>query len=195
MREVRLNETVASRRRVYFDIRDATDGITPEAAETSGQPQLSVNGGAWTNTGIGALTAIVPSTVGRYYADLTQALVSGASIDDVIETRYKSSNTVETPGDTIRIVPNLSIRGNVSDSTPSVSSIRVYPPPSPTDNEYRGQIMLVTGGVNKGKTRKISSYIGATGDFAFSGTGLDADAPWLVACASGDPVEVIGRIR
>jgi hypothetical protein len=93
------NQATAAKRRVYFDLRDATDGITPETGEAGGQPQLSTNGGAWTNTGIGTLTAIGN---GRYYAELTQAAVATAG--DILETRFKSANTVESPGDSIQVV-------------------------------------------------------------------------------------------
>lgn len=96
---VLANDATATYRRVYFDLRDATDGITAETGEAGGQPQISTNGGAWTNTGIGTLSAIGN---GRYYAELTQAAVANAG--DVIETRYKSANTAETPGDTVQVV-------------------------------------------------------------------------------------------
>lgn len=198
LRQVRQNEAVASERRVFFDLRDATDGITAEAAETSGQPQISVNGGAWTTTGIGALAAIVPSTKGRYYADLTAALVSNSSIGDVIETSYKSANTIETAGDTILVIPNLSIKSWISDSTPSVSSIRgsaVNSSLSRNDNDYRGMILVQLTGVNAGETRKISSYLGATRDFQFTGAAGDPDAAWDVAAPSGTAFELIGKIR
>jgi hypothetical protein len=96
---VKANESTAARRRVYFDLRDATDGITPETGEAGGQPQLSTNGGAWTNTGIATLTHIGS---GRYYADLTQSAIATAG--DLIETRYKSANTAETPGDSVQVL-------------------------------------------------------------------------------------------
>lgn len=96
---VKFNEATAARRRVCFHLVDATDGITAETGEAGGQPQVSVNGAAWTNTGIGTLSAIGN---GRYYADLTQALVGTAG--DLIETRYKSANTAETPGDSVQVV-------------------------------------------------------------------------------------------
>lgn len=90
------NEATAARRRVYFHLVDYVDGMTPETGEAGGQPQVSVDGGSWTDTGIGVLTHIGN---GRYYADLTQALVN---VDDaVIQTRYKSANTAECPGDTV----------------------------------------------------------------------------------------------
>lgn len=98
-REIQVSEPVAARRRVYFDLRDGTDGLTPELSEANGQPQLSTNGGAWTNTGIGILVVIGN---GRYYAELTVAAVS--STGAIIETRYKSAATAESPGDTIEVV-------------------------------------------------------------------------------------------
>jgi hypothetical protein len=93
------NESAAARRRVFFHCVDVTDGITPETGEASGQPQISTNGAAFTDTGIGTLTHIGN---GRYYADLTQSAVATAG--DAIETRYKSANTAETPGDSVRVV-------------------------------------------------------------------------------------------
>ena len=116
MRLIRANQSTASRRRVYFHLVDATDGITPETGEAAGQPQISTNGGAWTNTGIGTLSAIGS---GRYYADLTQAAVGTAG--DVIETRYKSAATAECPGDSVQVVafnPDDAVRMGMS-SLPS----------------------------------------------------------------------------
>jgi len=96
---VKANEATATRRRVYFHLVDVTDGLTPETGEAGGQPQVATNGGAWTDTGIGTLSHIGN---GRYYADLTQTLVATAG--DSIETRFKSANTAETPGDSVRVV-------------------------------------------------------------------------------------------
>lgn len=105
---VHANEATAAQRRVYFHLVDATDGITAETGEAAGQPQVSSDGGAWTNTGIGTLSAIGN---GRYYADLTQTLVQTAGT--LIETRYKSANTAECPGDSVQVVafdPNDTVR-------------------------------------------------------------------------------------
>lgn len=96
---VKADQATAARRRVYFDLRSIADGITPETGEAGAQPQISTNGGAWTNTGIGGLTAIGN---GRYYADLTTGAVANAG--DTISTRYKSANTVDSPGTTCRVV-------------------------------------------------------------------------------------------
>jgi hypothetical protein len=91
-------QATASRRRIFFDLR-APDGISPALTEAGGQPQVSVNGSAFSATGIGTLSAI---GFGRYCADLTQAIVS--SVGDEIETRYKSAVTAESPGDSVRVV-------------------------------------------------------------------------------------------
>lgn len=96
---VHANEATASQRRVYFDLRDATDGITPETGEAGGQPQISSDGAAFGDAGIGTLTHMGN---GRYYADLTQAAVTTAGT--LIETRYKSANTLESPGTSVQVV-------------------------------------------------------------------------------------------
>ena len=98
MKLILANEATSTKRRCYFHLVDATDGITPETGEAGGQPQVSSNGGAWTNTGISTLTAIGD---GRYYADLTQTIVATAGTQ--IETRYKSANTAECPGDSFQV--------------------------------------------------------------------------------------------
>jgi hypothetical protein len=99
---INRNEPVAARRRVAFYCVDAADATTPETGEAGGQPQVSVDGGAWSNTGIGVLVAI---GVGSYYAELTQAITNVA--DAVIRSRYKSVNTIEFPGDTVVIDSRL----------------------------------------------------------------------------------------
>ncbi len=100
--QVSKNEATAARRRVYFYCVDATDGITPETGEAGGQPQVSLDGAAFGDTGIGTLTAIGN---GRYYADLTQTLVN---VDrGIILTRYKSAATAECVGSTVQIGQNI----------------------------------------------------------------------------------------
>jgi len=99
MRQIKANEATAAKRYVYFHCVDATDGMTPETGEADGQPQISTDGAGWTDTGIGTLVAIGN---GRYYAALTQAAVATAG--QIIESRYKSAETAETPGDTAQVV-------------------------------------------------------------------------------------------
>jgi hypothetical protein len=99
MKRVKVSEATAARRRVYFDLRLASDGVSPALSEAGGQPQISVDGGAWTNTGIGTLTH---TGNGRYYADLTTLAIG--TVGQSIATRYKSANTLELPGDTMLVV-------------------------------------------------------------------------------------------
>jgi hypothetical protein len=99
---IKKNEATAARRRVYFNLVDVTDGMTPEIAEGGQQPEISVDGAQWTTTGIGVLVDIHDTGgsthTGSYYADLTQTVVNAD--DAVIKTRYKSTNTAQAYGDT-----------------------------------------------------------------------------------------------
>ncbi len=97
-RLVLANDATAAHRRCYFHLV-GPDGITAITTEAGGQPQISTDGGSWTNTGIAVLSSIGN---GRYYADLTQTAVLTAGTN--IETRYKSSATAETPGDSFNVV-------------------------------------------------------------------------------------------
>lgn len=102
VREVKQGTTGGAKTRVYFFLVDATDGFTPETGEAGGQPQISTDGAAWTNTGIGTLTHI---GTGRYYADLTTAAVASGA-PKVILARYKSSNTAEAIGTSYIVTVN-----------------------------------------------------------------------------------------
>jgi hypothetical protein len=98
VRLVKAGQTVASRRRVFFQIVLA-DGISPALAEAGGQPEASADGAAWSAALIGTLTHVGN---GRYYADLTLAAVATAGT--ALETRYKGAATAECPGDSVRVV-------------------------------------------------------------------------------------------
>lgn len=97
-RQVTVGETDPKRRRVYFQIPQP-DGITPALGEDGEQPEIMIDGDDWTDVGIGVL---VEKGNGRYYADLTEDTVS--VVGRIIETRYKSINTAEAPGDSIEVV-------------------------------------------------------------------------------------------
>lgn len=94
MTRVMVNEPAAERRRMFFQLV-GTDGITPANLEAGGQPQISTNGAAWTNTGIGTL---VLTGNGAYYADLLVTAI--ATIGDRIRSRYASARTAECPAET-----------------------------------------------------------------------------------------------
>lgn len=94
-RWIKAGTTGGTSTRIYFFLTDATDYVTPETGEAGGQPQISTDGAAWTDTGIGTLSSIGN---GSYYADLTTGAVATAG--KIVLTRYKSSNTSEARGTT-----------------------------------------------------------------------------------------------
>lgn len=95
---VTANEATATQRRAYFFIRLAADGVSA-ASKSGSQPQISVDGATWTNTGIATLTEVGN---GEHYADVTQATVVTAGIR--IRTRFKDDDTIETRGSTLLVV-------------------------------------------------------------------------------------------
>lgn len=106
MVEITVNEPNPLWRLVFFKLV-GTDGITPATNEAGGQPQILINEGAWTNTGISVLTNPGGATVGAnpnglYYAVLDPSVLVNPK--DRIETRYKSAGTAECPGDSMTVV-------------------------------------------------------------------------------------------
>jgi len=123
---IKQSEATATRRRIYFQCVDATDGMTPETGEAGGQPQFSTNGGAWGNT----TNVLVAIGNGRYYTELTAAEIGTPA---VIESRYKSVNTAEAFGTTAQIVsfdPNDAADLGLSKLDVDVSSRNATTPPS-----------------------------------------------------------------
>jgi hypothetical protein len=95
-RLIKAGQTDAAKRRVFFDLRE-TDGVTTAEGEEGGQPVRSTSSG-YTEDGIGTL---VYMGRGTYYAIVdTEILTAGA----LYETRYKSDNTAECPGDSLQVV-------------------------------------------------------------------------------------------
>lgn len=96
---VRKNEPTAVRRYMYFHLVDATDGFTPELGEATGQPQISINGAAFADAGIGTLVSI---GTGDYYAEVTQATLN---VDQaIVRGRYKSAATREARAEQALVV-------------------------------------------------------------------------------------------
>lgn len=90
--QYKIRENRAERRRVYFHLVDATDGITAETGEAGGQPKISKNGNPPANT-TNTLTSVDQTNLpGLYYMELT-----GAELDTYgfIVVRYKSANVAE----------------------------------------------------------------------------------------------------
>lgn len=101
MKLVKAGEATATRRRMYFDVRDEGDGITPELGENGNQPQISIDGGAFANAGISTLVAI---GFGRYYATVdADQLIAGREING----RYRrAGTTAETPAEDAFMIVN-----------------------------------------------------------------------------------------
>jgi len=117
---IQAGETTAARKRVYFQCADATDGMAPETGEAGGQPQISTDGGAFADAGIGVLVAVGN---GRYYAELTDAAVESEA---VIESRYKSAETAEAVGTTAQVVgfdPGAVAVGAYTGTPPTANAI------------------------------------------------------------------------
>lgn len=189
---VLANESTAAKRRVYFHLVQ-TDGITPATGEAAGQPQISSDGAAWTNTGIGTLTAIGN---GRYYADLTQTAVQ--TVGTHIETRYKSASTAECPGDSVECVgfnpydaqrlgltalPAADfgtaggfsigcIASNTAQAGATQNVTLAAGEPSTTDI-YAGALIHIWSGTGAGQARIGIAYNGTT-------KVLSVDCPWAV---------------
>jgi hypothetical protein len=82
------NDGTPARRRLYLLLVDDTDGKTPETGEAGGQPQISMNGGSFSNT----VNTLVAIGNGSYYVELTAA---EENTDGRGIVRYKSANTRE----------------------------------------------------------------------------------------------------
>jgi hypothetical protein len=88
--KVYTNDYRRSRSRITVRCVDATDNATPEIGETGGQGGISVNGAAFSTTGVGTLAAVEASN-GLYYSELTQAAL--AVQPGSLRFRYKSAAT------------------------------------------------------------------------------------------------------
>jgi hypothetical protein len=111
--KVRKNEATAARRRFYFHCVDVGDHHTPEAGEAGGQPEISIDGAAWTSDG-GVIGVLVDIGDGDYYADASQAAVNLNA--GTILARYKSGDTDET------LAMNVLIVGAEGDNAPNLSN-------------------------------------------------------------------------
>lgn len=191
MRLVIANQATASKRRVYFHLVDVSDGLTAETGEASGQPQISTNGGAFTDTGIGTLTHLGN---GRYYADLTQAAVATAG--DTIQTRYKSANTAECPGDSVQVVAidldTAAVTANVTqisgDSTAADNLEAQYDGTGYINGNgpaYQSQIAALSGGVGINVSAAGSTVISGTETGTYTNMAADDDTRYVVTADAG----------
>lgn len=145
-----VNEPDPDLRTLVFQLVLA-DGLTPALGEAGGQPQISVNDGsgwsAWTNTGIGTLSAIGH---GRYDATLDVSILS--TVGTRVESRYASVNTAECPGDSAVVVAAATTPGGGGGGTTQVTTgnaeltIRTSQQPYSTPAELLKRLDLRTVG-------------------------------------------------
>lgn len=166
--QIKANEATAAKRRVRWQIVQA-DGISPALLEAGGQPQVSVNDAAFTDTGVGVLVHVGD---GRYYATLTQSVVATAGT--WIETRYKSVNTAECPGDSALVVS----------FDPSSAFPTIY---SPVDEN--GDIELVKGDDYTGALALPFTGEGGNWDVDFDGA-----TPFIELCGLKYDGDVVSSV-
>jgi hypothetical protein len=162
---VKANEATASRRRVYFYLVAPSTGL-PATGEVGGQPQVSTDGAAWTNTGIGTLTAIGN---GHYYADLAQATIATAG--HILQTRYASGTAQEASGDAVQVIG--------------------YDPTQPLTPDLGAWPLTVT--VNDGSTALLGATVRFTqGALTFAGI-TDSSGQVVISLDSGSWVLSISK--
>lgn len=101
MRQIVVGASDSLSTRVYFDIR-LLDGKSPALDRAGQQPLVSINGGSFSNIGIGALQS---SGYGKYYAQLDSGILTTSG--DIIQTVYVSGITEQSNGDTFQVVDSI----------------------------------------------------------------------------------------
>jgi hypothetical protein len=92
MQYFQVGENDRLKRRIYFHLVDATDGITPETGEAGGSAKVSLNGNTPT-TSVNTLVAIdTTNQPGTYYLELDQSEIR---FPGMVSVRYKSADTAE----------------------------------------------------------------------------------------------------
>jgi hypothetical protein len=101
MREIQVDEPNINLRYVYFQIF-LIDGETPATGEGGSQPEIQISNSGWQTTDIGVLEDL---GIGNYRALLTIDAV--ATVGNYIQTHYKKENTIDSFGEPILVVGNL----------------------------------------------------------------------------------------
>ncbi len=165
-----------------YDFDDNTFKTTALTTETLALVHRQGNN-ATTNTGIWSenLTTLTGFTVGNIYLALVTNSNSAAA-DQVREWQFGSGQE------------DVAILGTVSDAGALVGDFDGNTDLSATNDFYDDCLILFVDGVNKGVSRRVTNYTGASRNFAFTGAANEADAPWTTVPANGDAFVIIGRI-
>lgn len=87
------------------------------------------------------------------------------------------------------------IEGTVSDAGAAAGDFDAASGLSTANDFYNGMLLVFTSGNLQGVAREISDYVGSTTrNFAFTGSGTDADAPFPAAPDNGSTFMIISRV-
>lgn len=135
---------------------DATDGVTPEAAEAGGQPQISKNGAAFANT-TNTLVAH-DAAKGLYTLQLAAADLSVIGRSRVV---YKSGNTAVFDAE-FEVVPNPFLHDGTAQAG-TTSTITLATSANGTDDSaYDNAVVWLYDGAGANQMRGVSSYVSGT---------------------------------
>jgi hypothetical protein len=153
------NDYVAARRRVFFHVVDASDGVTPETGETGSQPAYYTHGtGPGTNTS--ATLAATLAASGAYYVQLTQAelIAMGLGRHRIIHDSAASAPAVEE----IEIIPHPYLHDGTLQDGGGAVVCTLAADASTTDDAYVDGFITIIGGTGAGQTRQITDYVGSS---------------------------------
>lgn len=159
MQTLFYNDYVAARRRVFFLVVDAADGVTPETGEAGAQPAYLVHGtGPGTNTS--AVLAASLAASGAYYVELTAAelVAMGIGRHRVISDSAAGAPAVEE----IEIIPHPYLHDGTAQAGGGAVLITLAASASATNDIYNDGYVTIIGGTGAGQTRQITDYVGST---------------------------------
>jgi hypothetical protein len=159
MQTLFYDDYTAARRRVYLQVVDATDGVTPEAGETGGQPLRLTHGvGPGTNTTATLVASIAAS--GLYYVELSAAELVTLGIG---RHRIVYDGAAGAPAEElIEIIPHPYLHDGTAQAGGGAVVVTLAAGASSTDDIYNDAYITIIGGTGKGQTRQILDYVGST---------------------------------
>lgn len=162
-------------------VTNVTNAVSANVTQISGDTTAADNAEAFFDgtgyAGTGNVIPTVTTVTNMVTANVTQ--ISGDSTAaDNMEAFYEGAF----------------VTSSVSDATPAVGDFTGAVGLSATDDFYNGCVLAFTSGTNKGISRKVTDYTGASRTFTFAGTTGRADAAFTTAPANGDTFIIIGRI-
>ncbi len=166
MQTVFYRDYIAARRRVYLQLVDQTDGVTPEIGEAAGQPQLAKLGVTPTNTT--ALLVATDAAKGLYYVELTQV-----EMDTLGRSRLIYDSAATAPAEEIiEVIPHPFLHDGIAQSG-GAGVITLATGASAVDDTYNDGYIVLIGGTGAGQARQIADYVGAT-------KVVTVDLPWAI---------------